>query len=295
MTVTAALLAGIRQFRELGYAVLPGVVGEAELEQLRTEAQAQIDAGPDRQPAGDFLSVPASDGRMCFSRIDTLPAKALVNDSMLLLLGNPAILEAATLILGPDAVVYATSMIFKGGPIGGAVIDPHRDSGRGAADYEPGILSVDVYLDDATPANGCLQVLPGSHRTRDSVPLVSQAWDLEGLIEVPMRAGDVLLHDGMVVHASASPPVDSPPRRVVYPTMQSAGKIDSYGLYGGIRPARAAIAQLLKVQAHAVERRRSAPHLAGEVGSTWTVPEEWAAEVEAAPLDLTNPFGSRQT
>lgn len=75
------------------------------------------------------------------------------------------------------------------------------------------------YLTDTSPENGCLRVIPGSHRKRHrlhdelgvahtdhsrsmadpSSPMYSTA---EGEIDVPAKAGDLVLGDGRALHAS---------------------------------------------------------------------------------------------
>ncbi len=75
------------------------------------------------------------------------------------------------------------------------------------------------YLTDTTPENGCLRVIPGSHRKRHRLhdfvgvahtgesrgmddsesPLYASA---EGEMDVPAKAGGLILGDGRTLHAS---------------------------------------------------------------------------------------------
>jgi ectoine hydroxylase-related dioxygenase (phytanoyl-CoA dioxygenase family) len=87
-----------------------------------------------------------------------------------------------------------------------------------------------VYLTDTTPKNGCLRVIPGSHLKRhplhDQVPpqsteelrtyanpddIVFQR--VEGEIDVPMKAGDLVIGYGTLFHAAHSNQTDE--RRTV--------------------------------------------------------------------------------
>src|SRR2546423_8045864 len=45
-----------QQFRDNGFVILRGALGTEELRLLQEETRAQIAAGPDREPRGDFMS-----------------------------------------------------------------------------------------------------------------------------------------------------------------------------------------------------------------------------------------------
>jgi len=77
------------------------------------------------------------------------------------------------------------------------------------------------YLTDTTPENGCLRVIPGSHRKRHALhdavgvahtgttrgiddPNAPLYADAEGEVDVPIKAGDLLLGDGRTLHAAHS-------------------------------------------------------------------------------------------
>lgn len=112
--------------------------------------------------------------------------------------------------------IVQSQYIYKSPKIGGAV-NPHTDS---TFIYtEPtSCIGAWIALDDATIKNGCLWVIPGSHlyplqekyvrnkeQTRTefvetSYPRVD--WPLEKLIPVEVKAGDLVLLHGGVVHSS---------------------------------------------------------------------------------------------
>ncbi|MBI4815761.1 MAG: phytanoyl-CoA dioxygenase family protein [Deltaproteobacteria bacterium] len=75
------------------------------------------------------------------------------------------------------------------------------------------------YLTDTTRVNGCLRVLPGSHRNRHEIhdelmrldkralrrmddPSVLPFCDLDGEVDVPVRAGDLVVLDARTLHAA---------------------------------------------------------------------------------------------
>ena len=89
---------------------------------------------------------------------------------------------------------------------------------RAYADITPQLFAM-FYLTDTTRENGCLRVIPGSHRRRHSLhhaiatahtvatrrmdtpdsPLYATA---EGEVDIPARAGDLVLGDGRTLHAA---------------------------------------------------------------------------------------------
>lgn len=102
--------------------------------------------------------------------------------------------------------------IFKQPGIGGEVI-PHQDSTFLYTD-PPSCTGLWVALEDATLENGCLWVLPGSHKegparrfhTEESggVTFEGEApeYDLSKFIAVPVKAGSAIILHGALVHNS---------------------------------------------------------------------------------------------
>ncbi|MGI9500788.1 MAG: phytanoyl-CoA dioxygenase family protein [Geminicoccaceae bacterium] len=74
------------------------------------------------------------------------------------------------------------------------------------------------YLTDTTPDNGCLRVLPGSHRRRHALHDADQAHgeglsrvedpdhplygSLDGEVPIPVRAGDLVIGDARLLHSA---------------------------------------------------------------------------------------------
>ena len=79
-------------------------------------------------------------------------------------------------------------------------------------------IFVMIYLTDTTPHNGCLRVIPGSHRRPHPLHNAIQAHDeslsrvvdpthelyqmQEGAVPVPVRAGDVVFGDARLLHST---------------------------------------------------------------------------------------------
>jgi non-heme Fe2+,alpha-ketoglutarate-dependent halogenase len=95
------------------------------------------------------------------------------DDLLLEFLAEPAILERAAQLLGPDLACWRSQVFLK--PPGGSAIQWHQASTYMMEDYlEPALhppdrnelfqLTIWIALDDATRENGCMQAYPGSHK-----------------------------------------------------------------------------------------------------------------------------------
>jgi phytanoyl-CoA hydroxylase len=89
----------------------------------------------------------------------------------------------------------------------------------------PNAISLWVALDDATPANGCLYFLPGTHKktdyrdigiTRNMKAIFEVYPELAGVeaVAVPMKAGSASFHNGLCIHG-AGPNLTPRPRRAM--------------------------------------------------------------------------------
>eukprot|EP01051_Picozoa_sp_SAG22_P009618 SAG22_NODE_813_length_7051_cov_71.816887_5_plen_301_part_00 len=117
---------------------------------------------------------------------------------------------------GDDLLLWRTNFFIKDPETeGGTEIPYHQDFAYWP--LEPStIVSAWIAITDSTQENGCLSVLPGTHAS--SVPHIPvpegarmefpkmadpSALDLSSRLELPMRAGQVLLFNERTVHQSA--------------------------------------------------------------------------------------------
>jgi ectoine hydroxylase len=138
-------------------------------------------------------------------------------------------------LIGPDVKFHHSKLNLKGGRVG-APVEWHQD----AAFYphsNDDVLAVGLLLDDATAENGCLVVLPGSHRER-----VHEHYDGGGrfigrmreedigrfdarkgqLLELP--AGSIHIHHYRLIHWSA-PNTSADDRRLLINAYSAADAI----------------------------------------------------------------------
>ena len=135
------------------------------------------------------------------------------------------LLEVAGAVLGEPAVLYKDKLNHK--LPGGAGYAPHQDAP--AYRFVEVHVSCMVAIDDATEANGCLEVVSGAHDRlwpTDEVGCIqadvaaSMAW-----APVPARAGDALWFHSRTPHRSG-PNRSSVPRRALYPTYNARSEGD---------------------------------------------------------------------
>lgn len=133
--------------------------------------------------------------------------------------------ETATDLLGEPAVLYKEKVNYK--LPGGAGYSPHQDAP--AYPFVDSHVSCMVAIDDATGANGCLEVASGQHaevlptddrgRIRADVA-ASLQWE-----PVEVRAGQALWFHSRTPHRSG-PNQSDHPRRALYPTYNAASQGD---------------------------------------------------------------------
>lgn len=128
----------------------------------------------------------------------------------------PVILDAIESLLGPDFLVHSAS-IFSKGANSRDQVDWHQDGSYWDLSA-PAVISAWVALTDSTPDNGCLRVVPGSHR-QGLVPftdhlnapdrmLVSGLRTLDTIdegaaVDVVLHPGEMSLHHVNTMHGSA--------------------------------------------------------------------------------------------
>ena len=178
----------------------------SEVAALRRDVEdAVIEARPDDRRSW-WTSV---DGQEVCSRVNYL------NERSALIAGlgdDPRFMRIASLG-GPDLRCAADRLDGNGvvikvpGATGGLSDLPwHRDCGMGGHPVKCPMLNVGIQLDAATPENGQLVMIPGSHRGTSQFPGPRQAEALEQ-VALFTEPGDVTVHFGHILHA-APPPAD---------------------------------------------------------------------------------------
>jgi hypothetical protein len=119
------------------------------------------------------------------------------------LAAHPRVLDAVESLLGSDLFVWATELFAKHPRDPAVAIGWHRDApylGLAAGCHTTAWIA----LADSTPANGCMRVLPRTAERPDPVrdgdrPTPNEEFHL---VDVVLRAGEMSLHAGDVIHGS---------------------------------------------------------------------------------------------
>jgi len=139
------------------------------------------------------------------------------NDALVTgIIRDKRIISMVTDILGDEVWFFADKALLKPPHIG--VEKPwHQDIPYFPFEPKEPYLHVAVWiaLDEATAENGCMQYIPGSHRwgnlttsttwteTVSHLAVDTDRIDTSQAVLVEAQPGDVVLHDGMVLHYSA--------------------------------------------------------------------------------------------
>jgi ectoine hydroxylase-related dioxygenase (phytanoyl-CoA dioxygenase family) len=136
---------------------------------------------------------------------------------------DPQIVEIVSQVIGEDVILWGCQVFCK--PGGDGFETPWHQDGHYWPIRPLANCTVWVALDDSTPENGCLRVIPGSHRDkrihphlledRDDIVLsqrtADDVFDPEQAADVVLRAGQMSMHDVFMIHGAN--PNRSPKRR----------------------------------------------------------------------------------
>jgi ectoine hydroxylase-related dioxygenase (phytanoyl-CoA dioxygenase family) len=204
------------------------------------------------------------------------------------LVSHPRVVDAVEAVLGPDIMVWNTHWFPK---FGGdrAYVSWHQDAAYWG--LEPAnVTTAWIALSDSSPDNGCLRVLPGSHRhaipqretyARDNMLSRGQEIELEvdesQVTDLVLRAGEFSLHHIGIAHGSgpnqsARPRIGLAVRYVSPDVRQTSGErdlvllvrgTDRHGNFEVVVPPTADTnygASLLHAEALARKTRTLLPH-----------------------------------
>ncbi|MDR6549095.1 phytanoyl-CoA dioxygenase family protein [Paenibacillus qinlingensis] len=145
---------------------------------------------------------------------------------------HPSIMEALSKLFGENAKVAQDQAILKP-PTGGAEKPWHQDMAYGPLAYDKAVIGLWTALDPAELDNGCMHIIPYSHREGGAPHYAVRDWQLcdstvqvEHDMAVPLQPGGVLIFHGLLHHGT--PPNFSAKRRralQVHYAPESASKL----------------------------------------------------------------------
>ena len=275
------MLRGIEEiaadFDRDGYALIPGLIQAEELATLQADTGEIVHGGwQGKEPESDYFhDVLPDTGEDVYHRVQYVFPKAQ-RDSLLILLGHPFILELTHHILGEDFVCAAEALVFKMAG-NGREVPVHADCDPADPQLSPVIFNVDYYLDDSSEENGCLYVAPGTHRL--NLPfkeIASRGFDFPGLIPVPAKAGDVLLHNVRLVHGSRRSQGGALRRTLYYEFQKMSEMLNQGGPRPGFPMTDAFIRDRFRLLMGAIQARKAAPYAQKETLFPYHLPDEYA-------------------
>jgi hypothetical protein len=185
-------------YRENGYVFPIRVMPPDEMADIRARLEAYL-AGASREPKEDLLL--QFKVHMVFTWADRL-------------IRHPAVLDAVEALIGPDILVWNTAVLIKK-PQNRDFVSWHQDVYYWG-NHPDHVVGAWIALADSTPENGCVQMIPGSHRggilphldTFGADNMLSRGQQIEQpidesqAVDIVLRPGEMSLHHTRTVHGS---------------------------------------------------------------------------------------------
>jgi hypothetical protein len=224
--------ADVASYRENGWWKSGPIFSESDLEKMRT-AMYQVyaaDFPTGREPhGGPWIFDPAD--RYAVRKVDQ---SHWTNPLLAEVVVNPIVGEIAGRLAGTNEIrLWHDQLLFKPGQKNAAGANTgkvgwHQDYYYWQCAAPCEMLTAWVAFDDVTMANGCMQVVPGSHKwgLLPGSDFFSQDTDsMKGKIEamghewktapVELKAGEVSFHHYLTIHGSGPNSTDRPRRSIV--------------------------------------------------------------------------------
>jgi len=226
----AATSPELARYERDGYFVRERVLGEAELARVRAAVERVHARVSEAATAEDAAGIERIDGKRyqdllgslvkwewqeARSDVRSMEPFLHLDPELDSLVDDPRLWQPTAALCGSDALALFTDKLNFKRP-GGAPFPWHQDSPYFAFEcpHVERLVSLQVYLDDASVENGCLWMIPGSHRGgrlpcfEDRGTLGRLYTDVERalpgaeLVPIEAPAGSVIWFNGDVVHGS---------------------------------------------------------------------------------------------
>ncbi|MEO0973243.1 MAG: phytanoyl-CoA dioxygenase family protein [Pseudomonadota bacterium] len=169
----------------------------------------------------------------------------LVYKEMMELASLPVIVEAMASLMGPDLVLWRSQFQYK--DKGGGPVAWHQDLGFPGHLFRPAIdpvknISAWIAIDDANLSNGCVRIVPGSHRREierrmtkvgpEDKGLFGRRYKVEYVVDTAdavalvMKPGQFFLFNESSLHGSTGNPTSK--RRLGFSTRVTTPEVKIY-------------------------------------------------------------------
>lgn len=219
-------------FEQQGYLIVPDLLSRGEVAECQREVQrlhqlaADLEASQDplsnhfqREP---FSQAPNHNGLPVLRKIENTRA---LSPCFTQLAAHPGLVAIVQSLLGADLLLFRSTLMLKPA-FHGSAHALHQDSAYWPME-PPALVTASIALDDATPDNGCIKVIPGSHHwglqewghiaQQQEAPLTNRDdIDRSRQIDVPLAAGSAVLFHSLMVHGSGPNQTDRPRNTALY-------------------------------------------------------------------------------
>ncbi len=219
-------------FAAQGYLVVPDALSPTEIEELRADA-TRICRGETDEVRGVIPARAEESDADVLRRYLCIHFPHKISEVMYRYLAHPAIVDVLTKIIGPDVKCMQSMLFIKAaGKPGQAwhqdeIFIPTRDRS---------LTGAWIAMDDATVENGCLWVIPGSHKHGVLWPqdahgdprfdCTSESFGFpytnDDSIPVEVKAGSIVFFNGYLLHRSMPNYASTGYRRVLVNHYMSA-------------------------------------------------------------------------
>lgn len=196
--------AEIASYERLGYVVPKFRLAAARVGQLRATLDRLIAANPQIRPE-----------RLVSAHIEGKNAEGVSGSADFLELArDPALVATVAQLIGPDVVLWGCQIFCKPGGDGMEV--PWHQDGHYWPIRPLATCTAWIALDESKIENGCLRIVPGSHRAKSLLPHMREdradvvlnqraddaSFDAANAVDIELEPGQMSLHDVYAIHGS---------------------------------------------------------------------------------------------
>ena len=200
-----------RQFEEQGYLVKQ-LIPQEWVAEIRRDLDDLHERMANRVPEGVHVSWEHEVDPSIQRRIKQLMHAEMVSPALDRLVRSPQVLDIVEAILGPEVSLFHCKLLMKAAR-DGTTTPWHQDYSYWRTDENrPLMLNCMLQIDDSTVENGCLQMVPGSHKwglmehEREGkvfgLFLPGYFQPREDAVPVPVPAGSAVFFGPLIIHGS---------------------------------------------------------------------------------------------
>lgn len=215
-------------FQQHGYLVIDSLLTNDEINRVKEgmvdlldrmdsedsdipDTVVQIEETPDEH--GDLESLPPAER---INYIRKFWKFSEFSDAMAAPARRDDLLDLLTTLIDDQPTMFQDMALVK--PPGGSEKPWHQDKAYFELELDAPVVGVWIAIDEATAENGCMHIVPGSHREGPVVHFDRRDWQIcdtdvqtEKDVMVPLDPGGALLFDGLLHHGT--PPNESTQNR----------------------------------------------------------------------------------